>query len=537
LRIVRNSIDSMSDNKLFFDYVNSYDKVKSFYQADFREEGSWQDIIGRITSRKRYYNELAGVLRRQNSNLKTSSMAMENIDSMASNSAFAVVTGQQVGAFTGPLYTIYKALTAIDLSRKLSRKFGVKFIPVFWMESNDHDLAEANHINILDQESNLLRLEYISKGYVPGSSMKDVLIDDGFREFSRKLMDRFPDTEFKPDVFHLIDSSYQNSGSENLTQGFGQMMSKLLGEFGLVLLDPSDPDLKKLMKPIFEKNIHNPLEPMAIVNCAGEKLKKAGYESQIEKSLDSTGLFLEKDKIRHKLFYRNGFFIMDEKAEKLNHSEIMEILNSEPWRFSPNVAIRPIIQDYLLPTAAYVAGPGEICYFAQLRELYHFFDVNMPVIYPRASITIVENKIQRIIDKNNLSIGDLSENYEKVFSRISKNTAAAKLGEILETSKSEIDQTFHKLTVKLNEFDPNMRNFVESTRKKIDYQINILGERAYKIQRDRDDILKDQIKRSCMNIFPEGKPQERVFNIIQYFVLYGLNFIDDLMSVIIGGNG
>jgi len=308
------------------------------------------------------------------------------------------------------------------------------------------------------------------------------------------------------------------------------MMAQLLGKYGLVLLEPSGPDIKSLMSPIFEREIKAPLESMEMVNSAGEKLKSKGYESQIEKSWDSTCLFIEENGVRRKLFFRDGEFRMDGSDAALDSEKLLSVLQTEPWRFSPNVALRPVTQDYILPTVAYVAGPGEISYFAQLGRLYASLDVNMPIIYPRASLTIVESKVQRIIEKNGLEMRDLSGNYEDLFSRLSKRMASGKLGDTLESSRWEIKNVFERLASDLTKFDPGLKNTVESTRKKVDHQINILKERAYKAQRSRDDILRNQIKRACMNIYPDGKPQERVFNVVQYLVLYGLQFLDDIMS-------
>jgi uncharacterized protein YllA (UPF0747 family) len=186
----------------------------------------------------------------------------------------------------------------------------------------------------------------------------------------------------------------------------------------------------------------------------------------------------------------------------------------------------------MIPTAAYVAGPGEISYFAQLQRLYDFLDVNMPIIYPRASVTIVENKVQRVMEKNEVLVEDLSEHHEHLFSRLSKHTAEERLDHVLESSKSKMEVMFAELASDLTEFDPGLKNVVESTKRKVDHQINILAERAYKAQRSRDDILRNQIKRACMNICPDNKPQERVFNIVQYLVLYGPQFLDDVMATI-----
>lgn len=530
MRILRNAAEQMGGSRLFTDYISNSEDTKEFYPSHFMDESSWQKVMDRVSGRKRDYSELAEILRRQNSALGSGQAAMDNIDKLADGNAFTVITGQQVGILTGPLYTIYKAMTVIKLAQHLSEKYEAEFIPVFWMESNDHDMEEANHVNILDSDSELIKLEYLPKSCTPGCSMKDVIVDDEFGDLVSDLEARLPNTEFKSDVFEIIRESYQLS--QDIGRGFGRMMAQLLGKYGLVLFSPSDPDMKKLMSPILEREMNSPLKSMEIVNSAAERLKAMGYEPQIEKSQDSTGLFIEVDGIRRKLLFQDGHFRMDGNNENLESKALVDTLHAEPWAFSPNVALRPVIQDYISPTVAYVAGPGEISYFAQLAGLYEFMDVDMPIIYPRASFTIVESKVQRVMDKNELEVSDLSEHYDNLFSQLSKHTAAGKLEHLLESSNSEIRDILERLATGLMEFDPGLKNVVESAAKRIDHQLNILGERSYKAQRSRDDILRNQVKRACMNIYPDGKPQEREFNIVQYLVLYGLQFVDDLFSVI-----
>ncbi len=529
LRILQNAAEFMMSSRLFSDYIKNSEGIRDFYPSHFKDECSWQKVMTEVSGTRRDYSKLAHILKRQNEELGSGEAATDNIDKLVSaRSVFAVVTGQQVGVFTGPLYTIYKALTAIKLAQRLREKYGSEFIPVFWMESNDHDLQEANHINLLDSADELVKIEYIPETYVQNCSMKDIVVDSGFNDLILDLETRFPDTEFKSEIFHIIRESY--SLSKNISYGFGRMMARILGKHGLVLLEPSDPEMKSLMGPVFQREIGSPLESIKTVNSAGETLRSRGYESQVEKSPDSTCLFMEEDGVRRKLFFQDGKFRIDGSDAARDTAELLSVLQSEPWRFSPNVALRPVIQDYMLPTAAYIAGPGEISYFAQLSGLYASMNVNMPIIYPRASFTIIESKVQRIVDKNGLDLQDLSEDYERLFSRLSKDIASEKLGDVLEASKSEISHVLERLALELTAFDPNMKNMVESTKRKIDHQINVLAEKAYKVQRTRDEILRDQMKRACMNIHPDGKPQERVFSIVQYLVLYGLQILDDIIS-------
>ncbi len=262
------------------------------------------------------------------------------------------------------------------------------------MESNDHDIQEVNHIYLVDSQSNLIKLEYIPSGYVPGSTMKNVIIEEDFSDFIHDFCKHFHDTEFKAEIFDILKESYQPS--QNLSYGFAHMISRLFSKYGLVILDPSDNQIKELIAPIFRKEIENPLISTKSINALGERLKAQGYDSQIEKSEDSTCLFIEENGIRRKLFYRDGHFEIDGSNTIFIKEQLLETLQAEPWKFSPNVALRPVTQDYMLPTVAYVAGPGEISYFAQLSELYQYNDVDMPIIYPRSSLIIIESKIQKI---------------------------------------------------------------------------------------------------------------------------------------------
>jgi bacillithiol synthase len=531
LKALKDNTGLIENNKIYQDYTDNAQNVKEFYPLHYKSRTSWQAIIDKVRSRNADHSELGKILERQNTDFGINQKILDNIAKLSSGSAFAVVTGQQTGIFTGPLYTIYKAMTAIKLCQYLSEKYQADFIPVFWVESNDHDLKEANHIYLLDSNSDQMKIEYNPSQYTIDSSVKDVLVDENFAMIIDDFEKSLPNTEFKSNIFGIIRDSYLPSKS--ISYGFGRMMSHLLGEYGLVLIDPSDNDIKKLMLPMFQKEAEHPLKSVEIINSAGERLKSLGYESQIEKSDDSTCIFIEMDGARCKLYYRKERFEFDSCDMVLSKSELLETLQIAPWRFSPNVALRPVIQDYILPTVSYIAGPGETAYFAQLSEVYQHFGVSMPIIHPRASFTIIEGRIQRVIEKNKLEIADLIEDPDRLFSRLSREQAPIELEVLIESSRSSIERVFQSLSSELSHIDPNLANIVESARKKVDLQVNILKDKAYQSQRGRDEVTRNQIKRACMNIFPEGEPQERMFNIVQYLVLYNTQLLDEIMSAII----
>ena len=293
MKALKDNTGLIKNNKIFQDYIDNFQNVREFYPLHYKDNVSWQAIIESVKSRNTDYSELGKILERQNTDFGINQKILDNIEKLASGSAFAVVTGQQTGIFTGPLYTIYKAITAIKLAQYLSEKYQADFIPVFWVESNDHDLKEVNHTYLLESNSELTKFEYNPAQYIVDSSVKDVLVDENFALVIDDFEKSLPNTDFKSDILGIIRNSYLPSKS--ISYGFGRMISQLLGKYGLVLLDPSDSEIKKLMLPMFQKEAEHPLKSVDIINSAGERLRSFGYESQIEKSDDSTCIFIEID--------------------------------------------------------------------------------------------------------------------------------------------------------------------------------------------------------------------------------------------------
>lgn len=519
--MILQTLDGFAENKLAMDYI---EKTHSqLLTSHFKDESSW---VKKISSRGTVHTSLIEALKEQNHEFGMGFATFENIEKLSHAQGHAVVTGQQAGLFTGPLYTVYKALTAIKLSRQLKDKYQAEFVPVFWIESNDHDFDEVNHVNVLNFEDELIEVKYEPLGYKFGSPVKDVKIDENIGEVIGKLAKLLPETEFKDDVFNMLRNSYLPGLS--FSQAFGKMMSFLFKDFGLILLDPSDHRLKRLMTPIVRREIESELETTSIVNRSGEKLRSLGYQAQIERSEQSTNIFVEEDGTRRKLLFIDGKFVIDGVNRSLSSLEVIEMLHEQPWKFSPNVCLRPVVQDYILPTVAYVAGPAEISYFVQLRDLYEYMGVEMPIIYPRASFIIVEPKVQRAIQMNGLNLSELSEDYEKLFARLSRQRISKHVEEAIGSARSRIGSILKELSTDLKKVDPNVVNVVESTVMKIYHQIDQLKEKTYQMQRTRDEITKRQVKRACMNIYPYGKHQERVFNIVQYLVLHGKGLLNEL---------
>jgi bacillithiol biosynthesis cysteine-adding enzyme BshC len=361
--------------------------------------------------------------------------------------------------------------------------------------------------------------------------MSRVPVEPSSQEFIADLEARLSESAFKIDLFDSIRTFY--SVGSTLSEGFGRMMAHLLHDHGLILLDPSDPELKGLMAPIFEEEIRHPRQSTRLLNEAAEQLSEMGYEPQIEKTEDSTSLFFfDEQGFRRKLFFRDGWYRVEDTEQRMRTEELLAIVERTPERLDPNVTLRPVIQDALLPTVAYVAGPGEIAYFAQLRAVYDLFGVQMPLLFPRARCILVERKIQRIMDRYRLTVDDLSIGPDELFGRLVKDRFPENLERLFRDSTEDIEAALGRLGGPLTSFDPTLSGLMDSTKGRVVHQVSILRNKALQAQRRASETLRGQIERVCAHIHPLGRPQERTLNIVPYLVSYGPDLIPELMDAL-----
>lgn len=517
--------------ELAAEYMSGSERVRVLYPFDARDLESWRRIMDARVGARLRREGICAVLKVQNERFGCGVETFAGIERLGQGGTVVVATGQQVGLLTGPLYTMYKALTAIRLARRVEEQYGCPTVPLFWMGSNDHDLEEVNHVDLAVGDDRVETLTYRPSPAFLGQPMSRVPVEAPFEEFIGEFEQYLPDSAFKANLFEPIRASY--SIGSTLSEGFGRMMAGLLHTYGLILLDPSDPELKRLMAPIFEVEIQHPLRSTALLNEAAGLLSSMGYTPQVEKTEDSTSLFFfDEEGLRRKLLFRDGGYQVEGMDLRMGPEELLAVLERAPERLDPNVALRPVVQDALLPTVAYVAGPGEIAYFAQLRAVYEFFGVQMPIFFPRARFVLVERKIQRIMDKYGLSVEDLSVGPDELFGRLVRDRFPEDLEQLFRDSTEDIGAILDRLGGPLTAFDPTLSGLVDSTKGRVAHQVNVLRNKALQAQRRASETLRGQIGRACAHIQPLGRPQERTFNIVPYLVSYGPDLIPRLMDVL-----
>lgn len=525
-------------HKLFLDYISTdeeeFNKIKNFFYASYRDN---EEIFKVIDSKSHNYNSsryfdkhvLIDILKRQNVTFGASEKTAANIEQLADENTFAVVTGQQVGLYTGNFYTILKTITAIKLADDLKNRFPqYNFVPVFWLESDDHDIEEANHVNIINRQNEILRAGYppppedadetgAKKNLAPVGSIK---FNAEINRINEELKNSLIDTDFKEKIISKITSFY-HEGNDYKTS-FAQLMSWIFNDYGVVFIDCSDVEVKKLLTPVFEKELNSSPRLCERVIQSSAELEK-NYDLQV------------KPKVINLFFLHNGNRLLIEPREnerfalknskrRFEKEELMNLLFESPELFSPNVVLRPLCQDYLLPTVAYVGGPSEISYFAQLKGAYEHYDITMPVIYPRVSATILENKVNKFLKNFEVSFEELF-NHKVLISKVVDKLSEIKIEDEFSKISDEFNRLFYDLKKVTGEIDKTLVNSADGIKEKLISSLDTFKGKLVNAQAKKSETTTNQIDKVTNNIYPLGKLQERIINVLYFLNKYDEAFI------------
>ncbi len=527
------AIPVTAKNRLFKDYVTDFNQVREFYQIDFRNE--WQKAIDQRRQFKYHREELSDLILSQHKKWDADDKTTQNIEKLKSENTLAIVTGQQAGVFGGPLYTIYKTITILKLSRWLEREFPEhQFVPIFWMEVNDNDFEEINSIHYFTRGNEIRKLTLEES---PQDALKPIAarhIDEQIQQWRKMLDEDFFDTEFKKDVITTFFSCYQPQ--ENFADAFARLLLKLFGQHGLILFDPSDSSLGSFVKPLYQKALQSTTQVAKTVRERTEALDQSGYAAQIQFRPQQTMLFYhdqQQGRIRIDINDEGEFALKyPEGYSDMKRDELLKECEETPAKFSPNVALRPIAQDFILPTVAYVAGPAEIAYFGQLEALYRLFDIPMPVIYPRHQLTLVEGKIQKIIEKYDLDYTQILDGEPDFIEKTLQQGPSKKVFEGIESAEFKITEALETLSGLLEEIDPTLLNTLKKTRNNIQGNFNKLSSKITRSLEEKNKTQVRQLERALMYLMPDSTHQERLMNIIYYYIKYGSNFIEELYEAL-----
>jgi bacillithiol synthase len=562
-------------NSLFHDYIFSYGKLKKYFHYDFHDSGSFKKRAENVSEtynnglRARISDRLVHI----NKSFGCSATAIKNCESLKDPDTMVVIGGQQPGLLAGPAFIIYKIFSIIKLAEYLSDFLNLKVVPVFWNASDDSNFSQVNNTFLLDRElkevvlspADINRTAGLQKDGIGSKRFSDIIITESL---ATKKIDEFleflPNTDFKDGIkvffadclkrlsecdFDCLSSKYGDrlktgiladpvalygSGYKNsfrLNDFFSAIITGLFSKYGLVLIDPSDIEIKKLSLPILEKDIINHTGIEKSINSSGKKLVREGYHGQLSADEDFLNFFIVKDGIRQRIKCgENSLFIIDKKA--ISVEDLKNLIVSDFSKISLNVVSQPLFQDMALPVLATVCGPGEVSYFSQLKEVYEIFGLKQPVIYPRFSATIVESKVRRAIEKTGAGIELLNHEIKDAAGITLKRSLGIDIDGILKSLEVGIMNEKSKAESLIEGYVIGCAGYFDRFDDNLKKEIKILNKKIMSETENKNLFLVSNIDKIYMNLFPKGLLQERVLSIFQYINKYDFKLLDDLYNII-----
>ncbi|HZJ73113.1 MAG TPA: bacillithiol biosynthesis cysteine-adding enzyme BshC, partial [Planctomycetota bacterium] len=371
---------------------------------------------------------------------------------LARPDAVAVVTGQQAGLFGGPLFVLYKALGALKVADLLRARRAGPVVPVFWVASDDHDFAEVRSATVLDESGQLHTVRYNPHQEPLGEPASRIVLDDTMAALVEELRGALPATPFRDEVLATLAACYRPGAT--LAGAFAAFVSTLLPE--LVVLDPDDPALKAAMAPVMERELVERSPTSRLAEEIGPRLLAAGYHQQVAVRPGFLNLFVVTQRQRRSLAARNGDLEIRGVGERLTVDEAARRLRQQPGEWSPGVLLRPLAQDFILPTAAYVGGPAEIAYHAQIGPSYPHFGIPRGLLLPRPSVTLLEPAQARALEAEALTLPELQTDSEALLSRWARE-AYPDVEEAFTRARGGLQREMAAVEEALGRYDPTLK--------------------------------------------------------------------------------
>lgn len=510
--------------QLFADFLANLEKTREYFGPVFDDEAALGQLFSQLQERSYPREELALALKAMAAEIGAPARARTQIDNLRKRDSLVVFAGQQPGLFTGPLYTVYKALSVERWAAELSDKFSVPIVPCFWLGSDDHDFAEVNHIH-LPAKTDISTIVCEPKQDSIGLPVGRLKLDVNIQSVMTELFDFLPETEFKLDVFETLAETYAVGLTYPLA--FARLWYRMFPQSQLVFVSPSHRDLKKLAEPVMQQALCDATRLFSIYDETSTRLQHNGYHQQVHKNSAQTFLFYQHNE-RHNIRRdnSNNYNLGGEKSVTIDH--VCKMLAETPEDFSGNVLLNPIIQNTLFPTLGVVLGPSEIAYYAQIGDLHDYFDVPRPAIMPRTSVTLVQQNINRHLSQYDIALDALQQDVNSEISRVLNANFPEELDNGFLVAEQKIQKAFEEVQSIITQFEPDLDKTAKTAADRALRELERLAKKAHAAHRRKDRNTERQIRRLALHLFPDGDLQERHYNIVYFWVRYGPDFLSKL---------
>lgn len=512
----------ISGKSVYLDCWEGTASFRSLVPRSFLDPGAFESQAEILDSAIYDRKNLAAALRDQNIGFGAAAASLEKIAGLEDPRSLVVIGGQQAGLFGGPLYTLYKALTVLSLSQRLEALLHRRVIPMFWIASEDSDLAEVNHASMTDAAGRMKRFELGGHAgeNVPVSRIR---LGPGIMEILALLSRELPDAEHAGETLAALTRAYSPNAFYH--RAFGSWMQYCLGERGLVMVDPSDVRLKSMAVELFRREIEgNGVVARAVIRQNGI-LESAGYKPQVAIRDGILTLFFQ-DPARESIAAAENGFELKNGARKFTKKELTSLLAEQPELFSPNAALRPLFQDAIFPTLAVVLGPSELAYHTQLTAAYRDMGVVMPILFPRASLTLIDGKAGKLLDAYGLGLSDVLTGNGKLANRLAARDIPPSLIVNYAAGRAAVEKIWSGLITETEAFDPTLgptaRNAQAFGMKRFEW----MEKKILRAARRKNDVLLDRVERINTFLYPNGGLQERTLVSAQFLARHGKSFME-----------
>jgi bacillithiol biosynthesis cysteine-adding enzyme BshC len=500
-------------SRLFLDYAESREPLAPFYPESPYAQAWMADLP---TKDAKLRAQVADLLTEQNRKFGAGAAALVNIEKLRAGAA-AVVTGQQLTLLGGPLFTLLKAATAIRKAKDAGA------VPIFWLATEDHDMAEADHVS-LPSRHELHTLRVLHEAADAGLPVGSVRLGAGISS----VVDQAAELLGPSPVLDAIQASYTPEAT--FAEAFGKLLASIFAEQGLILIDAADRRFHALGAPVLRYALEQPAELEALLLKRNEQLEQHGYAAQVLVTSGSSTLFLiDEEGTRLALKRRDAGWSAGKKIYSTD--ELLAILDAAPERLSPNALLRPVFQDYILPTAAYIGGPAEIAYFAQSQVLYQAILGRTTPVLPRLSATLVDPAIAAVMAQHEVSLNDvLRTKPEDLAQRLGARSMPVEGKRKLASAGNALDAELESLTAWMRAVDESLGRSADVAASKMRYQMNRLRRLAANHQLEVEGSLRRHVDAIYRALYPDGHPQERVIGAAAFLAKYGEGLIPLLVE-------
>ncbi|HEY6338790.1 MAG TPA: bacillithiol biosynthesis cysteine-adding enzyme BshC [Candidatus Sulfotelmatobacter sp.] len=514
--------------RLFSDFLAYSPRVRPFYP----HSPNFSEWLKEEASALRYEGArregVSAILERQNRSWNASPQTLANLGRLRQGAA-AVVTGQQVGLFGGPMFAVYKALTAVKLAEEAG-KAGVDAVPVFWLATSDHDLAEVNHVTFLGADGALQAIATTSHD-VTGAPVSAVRLGEEILPAVEQAAALLGET----DATRILREAYRPG--ESLGTAFARLYARLFADWGVILLDASDPELHRVAEPIYRSAIEHAEKLNGALLARGEALERAGYHQQVKVVPSTVLLFTLHEGARtpiHRLAGEQAdeknVFVIEHKdgAERVTEDALLAQIAAAPEKFSPNVLLRPVVQDYLLPTLAYAGGAAEAAYFSQAGAVYEAVLGRVTAVVPRFSATLIEPKMQRLLERYGIGLRDVLNGPEALRQELAARSLPGELQSAFDAAKQSLESNLAAIREKLERLDRTLVEAAQTAGSKMHYHLDRLYAQAARAESQKGEVVGRHAETLSQALFPDKGLQERGIGGMAFIARYGLGFLQQL---------